>query len=45
MIADVISLTIAGFKLWRGTSATSGTWEVASQVLRQFKPPSAWHRT
>jgi hypothetical protein len=45
MIADVISLAIAGFRFWRGTYGTSGTREVASQVLRQFKLPGAWHRT
>lgn len=45
MIADVIRLTVAGFRLWRGTYAISRTREVASQVLRPFKLPGAWHRT
>jgi hypothetical protein len=45
MIADVISLTVTGLKMWRGAYATSGSWEVASQVLRSFRLLGAQHRT
>jgi hypothetical protein len=46
MIADVISLTVTGFRLWRGTYSTFRTWEARPLVLRWFnKLLGAWHRT
>lgn len=45
MIADLISLTIAGFRLWHGTYGASRTWGAGPQVLRRLKLFGAQHRT
>ncbi len=37
MIADVISVSVTGFEMWRGACATSGISEAASQALCSFK--------
>ncbi|MEH2513864.1 hypothetical protein V1291_005218 [Nitrobacteraceae bacterium AZCC 1564] len=45
MIADLISLIVAGFRLWHGSCRTSRAWEAGPQVLRRLKLFGARHRT
>lgn len=44
MIAELISLTVAAFRVWRETYGASRAWE-APRVLRRLKLFGAWHRT